>query len=343
MTNHHAQLSGAATAPLRLRDKVFVPRPVRDHSLLTGFTPRDKQLLTYDLEDPSSGEQIPLVVAHYPAKHSQPGNPVMVMVHGFRGDHHGLQLVVDALPEFEIWVPDLPGFGLSPAFPDVAHDVSSYAQIINQFAQHIGQRQSRFLVGHSFGSMITSEAIAQDRSLWDGLVLLAPISRPALDPHGGLFQRLATSVTDRFYRVCASVPAAAGRWLLSHPVLIWATGAFMSKTDDVRTLAYTHDQHRQYFSAFDTPQALLDSYRASVAETVTEKAHLLCLPVLVVSGDQDELASVAEQEHLVQQISAVSPHSRLNVIPGTGHLLHYEVPVEIAAGIRGFVDELAEN
>jgi pimeloyl-ACP methyl ester carboxylesterase len=32
------------------------------------------------------------------------------MIHGFRGDHHGLQLFADALPEYRVIIPDLPGF-----------------------------------------------------------------------------------------------------------------------------------------------------------------------------------------------------------------------------------------
>ncbi|THE16454.1 alpha/beta fold hydrolase, partial [Kocuria rosea] len=45
--------------------------------------------------------------------------PLLVLVHGFRGDHHGLQLVADRLRErYHVVVPDLPGFGRSEPFPD---------------------------------------------------------------------------------------------------------------------------------------------------------------------------------------------------------------------------------
>ena len=42
--------------------------------------------------------------------------PVLVLVHGFRGDHHGLEPVVAQLPGFRIVSPDLPGFGESATF-----------------------------------------------------------------------------------------------------------------------------------------------------------------------------------------------------------------------------------
>ena len=54
----------------------------------------------------------------------------MVMVHGFRGDHHGLALLADCLPDTEVYLPELPGFGHSPAFPDAEHTVAHYATAV---------------------------------------------------------------------------------------------------------------------------------------------------------------------------------------------------------------------
>ena len=53
--------------------------------------------------------------------------PVLVLVHGFRGDHHGLEPVVAQLPGFRIISPDLPGFGESATFAEGPHDIDAYA------------------------------------------------------------------------------------------------------------------------------------------------------------------------------------------------------------------------
>jgi len=37
--------------------------------------------------------------------------PTIVVVHGYRGDHHGLEPVVNLLEDFHVISPDLPGFG----------------------------------------------------------------------------------------------------------------------------------------------------------------------------------------------------------------------------------------
>ncbi|HIY64770.1 MAG TPA: alpha/beta hydrolase, partial [Candidatus Agrococcus pullicola] len=40
------------------------------------------------------------------------GRP-LAFVHGFRGDHHGLETIAAHLPGYRILIPDLPGFGES--------------------------------------------------------------------------------------------------------------------------------------------------------------------------------------------------------------------------------------
>ncbi|HEU5187952.1 MAG TPA: alpha/beta fold hydrolase, partial [Candidatus Saccharimonadales bacterium] len=40
----------------------------------------------------------------------------IVMIHGFRGTHHGLQNIIDRLDDYKIIIPDLPGFGASTPF-----------------------------------------------------------------------------------------------------------------------------------------------------------------------------------------------------------------------------------
>ena len=42
--------------------------------------------------------------------------PVIVMIHGLRGTHHGLDLIAKNLPGYRIIIPDLPGFGISKEF-----------------------------------------------------------------------------------------------------------------------------------------------------------------------------------------------------------------------------------
>lgn len=300
---------------------------VRDRSILTGSPQRAPDRFGVLINDPVSGVPFEITVFAYPGR---PRSRQLLAVHGFRGDHHGLELIVDGLADVTVWVPDLPGFGSSPAMPDAEHSVENFAAVINQLADRLDKPA---LLGHSFGSVIAAHAAATKAGSFRHLVLLNPIARPALDAQSGL-DRCATILTDGFYRACAALPQAAGRRLLGNRLIVWATGAFMTKTDDPRVVAYTHDQHQAYFSAFDSPTALLEAYQASTQRTVTEVAIMLRLPVTIIGGSHDELSSPADLDELADQIRTVNADVETSILQRTGHLMHYERSVAAAALIN---------
>lgn len=50
----------------------------------------------------------------YPS--SNPNAKVIIFIHGYRGNHHGLEAIAGALEDFHVIIPDLPGFGESTPF-----------------------------------------------------------------------------------------------------------------------------------------------------------------------------------------------------------------------------------
>lgn len=296
----------------------------RDRALLTGNSQRTPNRFGVKVADPVSGAPFEVTVFGYPGP---PGSRQLLAVHGFRGDHHGLELVIDGLPLYEVWIPDLPGFGASPAMPDAEHTVENLAHVVNQLAE---QLDTPALLGHSFGSVIAAHAVHQQAFTYRHLALLNPIARPALTAHSRS-DRAATALTNGFYQLAASLPSTLGRWLLSNRLLVWATGAFMTKTDDPRVLAYTHDQHQAYFSSFESPKVLLEAYRASIEHTVADVAHSLQLPVTMIGGEGDELSSPEDLAALAAHIGMVNDDVETHILQRTGHLLHYERSAAAAA------------
>ena len=310
----------------RLRPRFLV----RDRSVLTGHRQRDPQRFGLTVTDPTTGAPFEVAVFRYPGP---PGAEQILGVHGFRGDHHGLELIVDALKTYEVWVPDLPGFGVSGGMPAAEHSLEHYADIINQVAQHM---RRPVLLGHSFGSVIAAAAVAAQTVNYPHVVFLNPIARPALEA-AAVLDRAATRLTDAFYRACAALPSALGRRLLGNKLVVWATGAFMTKTDDPRILAYTHDQHQAYFSGFQSPATLLEAYRASITHTVADFAENLSLPVTMIGGADDELSSPEDIAALADMIAGDDVETY--VLPNTGHLMHYERPGAVAVLLMSRLSE----
>ena len=260
--------------------------------------------------------------------------PVLVLVHGFRGDHHGLEPVVAQLPGFRIISPDLPGFGESATFAERPHDIDAYADWLAAFIGAIGLDGSYDLLGHSFGSIVSSAAVARGLAP-ERLVLVNPIGAPALEGPRGLMTRLAVL----YYRTAAALPERAGYALLANGAIVRVMSVTMAKTRQKPLRRWIHDQHDRYFSAFGDRDAVLEAFRASVSHDVSEYAADIDVPTLLVAAERDDVTPLDAQHRLVARFA----DAKLEVIPEVGHLIHYETPGDAAARILRFLREEARE
>ncbi|WP_104103768.1 alpha/beta fold hydrolase [Arthrobacter sp. 08Y14] len=266
----------------------------------------------------------------FPAAPGHPSGSPIFMVHGFRGDHHGLLRVVEALPQHRILVPDLPGFGSGQPLQGT-HDVGAYAGFVAALlsSEMLGLGTDTVLLGHSFGSIIASRVAADHPELLSELVLVNPICEPALEGPKGITSKAA----ELYYLAAARLPESLGMALLQHPAIVRGMSIFMAKTRDPALRRWIHGQHAAYFSAFANRDVVLDAFRASISTTVRDSAEQLAMPVLLIAAERDDLGSVAGQERL----AALIPDAELHVLPGVGHLVHYEAPAEAARLISDFL------
>ncbi|PPG57508.1 alpha/beta hydrolase [Rathayibacter sp. AY2B7] len=259
---------------------------------------------------------------------------VLVLVHGFRGEHHGLEPVIARLlaggADVRVVAPDLPGFGASTPMTRLPHDVDGYASWLGSFLDALGLRGEAAVLGHSFGSIVAAAAVA------DGLpapllVLVNPIGAPALQGPRGVLTRLAVL----YYRLGALLPGPLGRRLLSDPLIVRVMSLAMVKTKEPALRRFVHDQHDRYFSAFASRDTVLEAFRASVSHDVGEYAARIGVPTQLIAAAQDDITPLSAQYRLLERL----PHARLHVIDGVGHLIHYETPDEAAAVLRTALEE----
>lgn len=258
-----------------------------------------------------------------------------VVAHGYRGEHHGLEPVIAQFRGVRFIGADMPGFGESGELT-AGHSIDSYARWLAEFMK-ITKSEDAVLIGHSFGSIISSYAIAKGLVSPPKLVLINPIAAPALEGPSAFLTRL----TMAFYRISLKVPERIGYWQLSNWAVIRGMSVKLAVTRDKQLRRFIHDQHHTYFGRFASRQSVVDSFDASVSHTVGDFAAGITMPTILIGAEKDPITAVKHLHVLANSIA----DSELHVIPGVGHLIHYEVPRIAAELIIAFVGagELAEE
>lgn len=255
----------------------------------------------------------------------------ILLVHGYRGDHHGLEPVIALLPGIRFVSPDLPGFGASTPMTEAPHSIPGYERWVREFARAAQLPSDTIVFGHSFGSMITSHAVA-DGFVTPGLILLNPISADPMTAAGvGI-----TRVTRAFYGVSRRLPTAIGRRLLGNWLVVQFMSMNLVTTDDKKLRTWVHEEHHRYFNGFSDPKTVAEAFDASLSTEVGKAAPRVTVPVLMIAGENDRIAPLSGQKATV----GLFPNARLVVLPTVGHLIHYEASQGAADAIRAFVDSL---
>jgi pimeloyl-ACP methyl ester carboxylesterase len=257
-------------------------------------------------------------------------SPTIVMIHGFRGNHHGLEAIARLLPEFRVIIPDLPGFGRSQPLISNTHDIKGYSEFLRAFIAGLGIDKP-VVLGHSFGSIIAAHFAATYPQLLSKLILINPIASPALEgPRGAL-----TRLTIAYYWIGEKLPEKISRKWLGHPMIVLTMSALLAKTRDKELRRKIHSEHLAHFSSFQTRAVVLESFRASVNHTAVEKAEKITVPTLLIAGEKDDIAPLKTQYEMHHKLR----DSQLVIIPGVGHLIHYEAPISATEAITNFVLE----
>lgn len=250
----------------------------------------------------------------------------VIAVHGFRGEHHGLEPVLAFLPDVRVISPDLPGFGETEPLPNRTHDLAEYAAWLTEFAAKVAP--GAVILGHSFGSIVSSAAVAGGLPT-PKLILINPIGAPALEGPKGLLTRLAVF----YYAMGARLPKSLGTALLRSRVIVRVASLAMVKTSDPELRRFIHDQHDTYFSRFADREVLKDAFVTSVSHDIREFAPDITVPTLMVAAQKDDITPIEAERRLVK----IFPQAELVEIADVGHLIHYETPAEAAAAIRRFL------
>jgi pimeloyl-ACP methyl ester carboxylesterase len=264
----------------------------------------------------------------YPSQQSD--SKTLIFIHGYRGNHHGLEAIAGALPDFNIIIPDLPGFGKSAPFSGL-HSIENYVEWLAEFISALALKVKPVLLGHSFGSIICA-AFASRTDMIEKLILENPVSAPALKGPNAPLTKLAQGL----FTLAEKLPLKSGERLLKSWPMVRGMSIVMTKSWNPKLRKWVHAQHDANFNDFANRKVIIEGYRASISTDVSNFADQFKVPTLLIIGSRDDITSPKQQFAMARKIEV--PHS-ISQHMGVGHLTHYEVPAAVAADIRKFVME----
>lgn len=251
----------------------------------------------------------------------------IIFIHGFRGTHHGLQLIEQHLKDFTVIIPDMPGFGEGDTLP--LYDLDGYVNWLAQYIKRHHFNTPPILLGHSFGSIVAAAYVAKYNNAVEKLILVNPIGALALEGPRGVITQLAIF----YYWLGTKLPDPLSRQWLSAPLIVDMMSRTMTKTKNKQLRRYIFDQHRQYFSRFHSPRSLSEAFSTSVSNSVRDFATHITIPTLLIAGTKDDITPLEKQKELVR----LFPNATLEIIKNVGHLTHYETPDQVASLVEAFV------
>lgn len=253
----------------------------------------------------------------------RPGGHVVVFLHGITESRRYFERPVSTLADrFELVLPDLPGFGLSPK-PLVRYSMDLFRTSIREFLVHRGLHERPIhLVGHSLGSLIALEYAAAYPEHARRLVLLnLPRHFSSREAH------------DFFWSGSPSY-----RKLL-HEHSVRATLGQLRRTGITMSLRYARrfpwsvliDSRKfTFLSLTSTLENCLLNYAVDPV-----LARMPEIPTLLLHGERDQVAPL---DH-VRKLPEDYPWMRLLSIPASGHHILHTHPVPVVQAMRRFLEE----
>ena len=238
---------------------------------------------------------------------ASPGDLPIVVLHGWGAHIEAVAPILAALEGApDLIALDLPGFGESDE-PGDAWNVDAHERFLAEFLDHLGVSRAH-LVGHSHGGRV-SIALAAAHPDRVGRLLL--VDAAGLRPKRGWRYRRRVAAA-KLGRVAAAVGGPPGRRL----------------QERMRARVASRDY-------LEASEAMRGTFRALIAEDLSDRLRRVDAPTLLVWGDQDEDTPL----WMAHRMEELIPDAGLVVLEGAGHYSYADSPGQFRAVARRFLLE----
>ncbi len=232
--------------------------------------------------------------------------PLLVALHGWLLSGKLWQPLCRRLePRWQLWTPDLPGFGHHPRPRGLQASLASYGRWLAQTLQREAPQRPVVLIGHSLGGSVALHAAPQLGDQLRGLVQIAA--------GGGVYQPRPFRLVRRGGALFLELRP---RWLVRWPGLGAIQAPLLAETHAARGL-------------------LACSTRRAAVRQLPCLAAQLTVPSLWIAGSRDAVMAPLYVRHL----AGYCPGHQLVELEGAGHLPMRQMPERLADLIETWLTE----
>jgi pimeloyl-ACP methyl ester carboxylesterase len=258
------------------------------------------------------------------------GSPV-VLLHGNQtmGDDFEISGVLDMVAKkHRVIAFDRPGFGHSERPRETVWTASAQADLIRKALLQLGVEKP-VLVGHSWGGLLALTYALDHPADTGAILLLSGYYFPSARLDVAMAKLAAMPVLGDVLRHTIS------------PLLGWLTGPLVLKTVFAPSKVAERFKREFPFSMALRPSQIRATVgdaalMVSGAARLTGRYEELAMPVAIMAGRGDRIVDIGPQP---ERLNALVPQSALQIVDGTGHMLHHEFPDQVAATIEALCEE----
>jgi pimeloyl-ACP methyl ester carboxylesterase len=235
--------------------------------------------------------------------------PPVILLHGAGGTHLYWPFEIRRLAGYHVFAMDLPGHGKSVGRGQ--QTIGGYAAAVIDWLEALQLPRAVF-IGHSMGSAVALSLALDHPDQVIGLGILG--GAPRLHVAADILENIASSTT--FHNAVEMIvarsfsPQASAR-------LVELAGERMLET---------------------RPSVLHGDMLACDLFDETERVSNIQQPALVLCGMEDRMTPIRQSQFLATTLG----NALLVTIPDAGHMVMLEKPVQVAAYIQTFLDEIPD-
>lgn len=254
--------------------------------------------------------------------------PALLLLHGLGCDHSTWDPVVTSLARrYTVIAPDLLGHGASDK-PRADYSVGGYANAMRDLLTVLGINRVT-VVGHSLGGGVAMQFSYQYPEFTERLILVGP---GGFGPEVTPMIRVVT--TPGFHGVTGMLTLPGLRHLGVAGLRALARTGLKPLRDlsEVADIFDSFKDERTRAAIRHVVRAVVD-WRGQII-TMTDRAYLTeDMPMCVIWGEDDRVIPVSHAS--VAQV--VSPGSRLEIMPNSGHFPHRDHPERFVKIVNDFI------